>query len=233
MKNIRHVLVWLLVMPFLAGCEMAGFTPFAPPQQAAVAGAPAKYGAVAKASYKIIPPRRNALARHVISFRNGRGNLETYKFRILIPRGFRFIGFPAQKKPIGKVTFDWTFNGKANHTINIYALSKTTAYADVGGNKAFTRAKEPFIRYVKTKKRQAIVVTLPFGGDGNPATITGFGPMQITLFLNKGILRNPAKAGRYVFTGVFTSVDPDTDGPNNKAGAPPKKRRFSKRIRIL
>lgn len=232
MRNIKYFIMLLLVTPLLSSCEMAlGF--FTPPQQNAAAGAPAKYGAVAKTSYRIIPPRRNAQARHIISFRNGRGNLETYKFQIIIPNGFRFNGFPAQKKPIGKVTFDWTFDGKANHTINIYSLTKRTAYADVGGNRAFTKAKEPLIRYVKTKKRQAIVVSLPFGGDGNPATLTGFGPMQIRLILNKGIFKNPAKAGQYVFRGIFTSVDPDTDGANNKAGVAPKKRRFSKRVRIL
>ncbi len=232
MRNIKYFVVLLLVISFLTSCDM-GLGPFTPPQQNAAAGAPTKYGAVTKTNYRIIPPRRNAQAKHIISFRNGRGNLETYKIQIIIPKGFRFNGFPARKKPIGKVTFDWTFNRKANHTINIYSLTKTTAYADVGGNKAFTKAKEPLIRYVKTKKRQAIVVTLPFGGDGNQATITGFGPMQISLILNKGILKNPAKAKRYVFKGIFISVDPDTDGANNKAGVAPKKRRFSKRVRIL
>ena len=229
--------VILIVLAFtLSGCEIAwqlGLLHV--PQQTALVG-PAQYAGINKVSYRLSNYKRNALAVHRISFINKAGNLETYRAVLKIPVAYRFLGFTSATRPagkkIGQLTFDWKPYGSTDHVIPIYSLGKKRAYADIGKNGAFTAGREPIIRYQKAGSKHKIIVVFPLGGDNNAATLTGFGPMKISFQLNKGVFRNPRLPRKYKSIGVFTSVDPDTDGPNNHAGTAPTTKRFPKTVTI-
>jgi hypothetical protein len=62
---------------------------------------------------------------------------------------------------------------------------------------------------------------LPAGGDANTDTrVAGFGA-RVTLVLFPQLIVNPAVGGDYPVVARFTTVDPDTNGPDDGAGTRP------------
>jgi uncharacterized membrane protein len=127
---------------------------------------------------------------------------------------------------------DFGFDGVSDFTIPVYSIDNNNAYADRDISNSFTASVDSTMAYSNSGGNHVFTTTLPFGGDGSPQTITGPFTERIVAVINSGILTNPASAGTYTATGVFTSVDPDTDGADNTTGDPPMTLNISQDILI-
>lgn len=165
--------------------------------------------------------RSGRSSAHRLSFSVFRGELETYRVRVAYPAGFRFRGFDALgpvNTPVGTLGMDAGGDGRADVTLTLRSLGPGAAYADVIADGRFTPGLEPLLTH---NGRTGFLLRLPFGGDANPDTLVAPFDSRVTLTLFDGLLTNPDRGGTYTITAELVSVDPDTDGADNGAGAPP------------
>jgi hypothetical protein len=119
---------------------------------------------------------------------------------------------------VGALELDFNRDGRADVTMALRSLSPGTAYADVIADGRFAAGLEPVLAH---RGRAEFLLRLPFGGDANPDTLVALFDARVTLVLFAGLLTNPDRGGAYTVTAELVSVDPDTDGTDDGAGAPP------------
>ena len=170
------------------------------------------------------PERRPA---HRLSFDVQSGELEVYRATISYPHQFRFNGFDVlgpRNTPVGALLVDWNFDGVPDVTIPLRSLGPSSAYADVIPDGRFTPGLEPMLG---AGGRTEFTLVLPFGGDANPDTVVAPRAARITVVLFPGLLTNPDAGGSHTIRAELTSVDPDTDGPDDGAGSSPSTTAFA------
>ena len=187
--------------------------------QATISSSTFIYGENPNPSYSLGSNSPGQSPSHMLSFDVAEGELETYQSVVNYPGAFMFNGFGAPDKQIGTFRLDIDSNGTDDFTFPIRALDSDTAYADVSLDGAFTSGIDPTIEY--TTGSNVFATMLPFGGNVNPNTLVSPVSARVTLMLNNGILTNPNTPGKYTLSGVFTSVDPDTDGANDNMNESP------------
>jgi hypothetical protein len=190
------------------------------------------YGRAPAPQFELGSHRAGESPAHRLSFSVSAGELETYRARVTYPDGFRFNGFDvvgAIGSQVGALTLDVDGDGAADRTIPLRSLTDGSAYADVIADGRFSAQLEPLLEHAVPG---TFVLRLPFGGDANPDTLTVLFDARVTLVLSGGLLTNPAVAGPYLVTAQLTSVDPDTDGPDDGAGAAPARLAFELTVPI-
>jgi hypothetical protein len=196
---------------------------------------PFSYGPPTNVNFQLSTTTAGESAIHTLTFDIKAGDLETYKTIITYPKEYTFNGFlalgPAGTQ-IGSYSVDFDFDGSLDFTIPVYSIDNTNAYADRDLNGVFTASIDSTIVYSNSNGKHVFTTTLPFGGDADPQTVTGPFTERVTAVLNAGILTNPASGGNYTATGVFTSVDPDTDGDDDGQGQSPQVLNFTQDIVI-
>lgn len=157
--------------------------------------------------------------------------IEIYTIVISVPDAFTFHGFNA----VGAVGGSYqivTPPSTIRLSANLRAITADTAYIDLNGTGAYEPQWEPYITHGQAGGSHQFTITQPYGGDGNPTVnyrnITDIG----VLVLASGILTNPPTPGTYTATATFTSVDPDTGGPDDGQGTPPETATASKAVVI-
>ena len=127
---------------------------------------------------------------------------------------------------------DFDFNGNIDFIIPVYSVDNTNAYGDRDLSGDYNTPIDTTVVYSDVSGDHVFTTTLPFGGDGSSQTVTGPFTERLIAVLDAGLLTNPASIGTYNGTGVFTSVDPDNDGPDDSAGEPPQILNFTRPLRI-
>lgn len=95
-------------------------------------------------------------------------------------------------------------------------LDANALWVDLNGNTQYDPG-EPTIDF-----RQGsiiMVVTVPFGGDGDPATHDVQTDARVTL---RGTFLRPVTPDIHAVRAILTTVDPDTGGPDDGAGVAPR-----------
>jgi hypothetical protein len=134
---------------------------------------------------------------------------------------------------IGSYSVDFDFDGVIDFTIPVYSRDNNNAYADRDLSNTFNSPVDSTLVYSNSNGDHVFTTTLPFGGDGFSQSITGPFTERIIAVINSAIIKNPFMNGAFPAAGVFTSVDPDTDGENNNAGNQPKAINFSQQLVII
>lgn len=196
---------------------------------------PFTYGPPTNVNFSLSSDKTGTTAVHTLAFNIKEGDLETYQSVITYPDAFTFNGFLAlgpTGTQIGSYGVDFNFDGTIDFSIPIYVINNYNAYADRDINGSFNNSIDSTLTYSSTPGTHVLTTILPFGGDGSPGSITGPFTERIVAMVNTGIFTNPTVGGIYTLSGVFTSVDPDTDGPDDSAGDSPQILNFSRQIRI-
>jgi hypothetical protein len=195
--------------------------------------APAFEFAVAQnAALTIDSDEAGASPAHRLSFDVHSGELEVYRVAITYPDAFRVIGFDALgplHTPVGALLVDFDFDGVPDLSIPLRSLGPSGAYADVIPDGRFTPSLEPMLG---RSGGSAFDLVLPFGGDADRTTLVAPRAARVSLVLFAGVLRSPAEGGEYTVGAVLTSVDPDTDGPDDGLGASPLTVAFTTTVSI-
>jgi hypothetical protein len=169
---------------------------------------------------------------HFLAFSVFRGELETYRAVVIYPDGFRFRGFDAlgpAGTAVGALTLDFDGDGAADQAVPLRSLTPASAYADVIPDGRFSPGLEPVLRHVDAA---AFVLRLPFGGDADAGTLVARFDARVSLALFAGLIANPRVPGTYTVTAALVSVDPDTDGADDGAGAAPVTLAFETSVAI-
>jgi hypothetical protein len=149
------------------------------------------------------------------------GGLETYTAAWGYPAEFGFAGFTAigpVGSTVGWYRLDTDFDGEPEFERPLLSLGDDSAYVDLDddgdaiGNPMLVRIAGPGPQFS---------LVAPYGGDGDPGTLTVPVDARITIELMSGILVNPGSPGTYTVQIRLTSVDPDTDDMDDGAGASP------------
>jgi hypothetical protein len=156
-----------------------------------------------------------AATSHQIGLTIGPNVYETFAATAVYPPEFAFAGFAPGE--VGRLAIDFDQDGADDADVAVFGLGGDAAFADADRN-GFPSPFEPTVVH---SGAHAFAVSLLAGGDGNPATLTTVAPIRMTLTLRAGILANPPVAGTYALQLDATSVDPDTDGADDAAGAAP------------
>jgi hypothetical protein len=167
-----------------------------------------------------------------LSFAVFRGELETYEAVVTYPDGFRFNGFNALGPPgtqVGELTLDFDGDGAADLAAPLRSLTPDSAYADVIADGRYSSGLEPVLRRLGAT---AFALRMPFGGDANADTLVASFDARVAIALFGGLIVSPRQAGTYVITADLVSVDPDTDGPDDGAGAAPMALSFDLPLQI-
>jgi len=175
-------------------------------------------------------------AEHVLTFNIREGDLETYVVEIVYPRHFVYKGLLAIGKSgteIGNILVDFDFDDITDFTIPIYSLDDDNAYVDIDLDGGFDNGTEPVLVHSIVNNDHVFSITLPFGGDNDPETVTGPFDEVISIVMKEGFLLNPQTVGDYIVNAEFTSVDPDTDGADDGTGDPPLTLLFEERVTIV
>lgn len=211
--------VYFFVLLFLLSCAR----PLSWPVDTDNTG-PFIYGPPTNINFQLSSNIPGADAAHTLMFDIKQGDLETYQTAITYPSEFTFNGFlaigPAGTQ-IGSYSVDFDFDGIVDFIIPVISIDNNNAFADREPNGTFNNLIDSTLVYSNSSGNHVFTTTLPFGGDGDAQTIKGPFTERITSVINSGILKNPLTAGIYTSTGIFTSVDPDTDGSDNGTGNQP------------
>jgi hypothetical protein len=152
------------------------------------------------------------------------GESEVYRAFVAYPPGFLFRAFDSTGPgPAGALELDLNGDGQWDQRAPLVTLGPRSAFADVTGDGVYSAAIEPGLHVVGDS---ALELLLPFGGDANPATLVATVSARISLLLSAGILESPTLGGRYVVNARVTTVDPDSDGPDDDRGLPPQVHEF-------
>jgi hypothetical protein len=173
-----------------------------------------------------------ASAAHRLSFLVTAGDPEIYSATVSYGEGFRLAGFRTQGpagSPIGTYELDFDFDGAADRVMPIHSVSNDLAYIDVIADGRFAPDLEPSLH---GDADATLRLRMPFGGDANSATyVSPFGA-RIALSLQAGIIVNPPLGGAYPVLARMTTVDPDTDGPDDGFGGAPETTRVAATVTI-
>jgi hypothetical protein len=162
---------------------------------------------------------------HRLAFDVAAGDPEIFRAALTYPAGFTIDGFPASRPagtPVGVYEIDVDRDGAPERRAPLRVLDPSRAYADVVPDGTFEAGIEPLL----VVSDRTFELRLPFGGDGNPATITSPIDARASLVLAPGIVSSPALGGRYVVTATLATVDPDSGGPDDGRNAAPVVRTF-------
>lgn len=169
---------------------------------------------------------------HRLSFDLQAGEPELYRVALRYPPGFAFAGFDAlapRHAPVGAYELDFNFDGTADLSVPLRVLTSGRAYVDTIADSRFTADLEPVLEQGRGTEFH---LQLPFGGDARSATLTAPLGARVSLVLFAGLLTNPHEAGRYTVRARLTSVDPDTDGPDDGVGSGPIQETFEAEVAI-
>lgn len=175
-------------------------------------------------------------AEHVLTFDIQEGDLETYAVELIYPSHFIFEGLLAigtSGTEIGNINVDFDFDDITDFTIPIYSLDNNKAYVDINLDGRFDSVTDPVLVHSIDNNDHVFSITLPFGGDGDPDTVTGPFNEMISIVMKDGFLVNPQTAGNYIIKAEFTSVDPDTDGADDGSGDPPLTMLLEEQVTII
>jgi hypothetical protein len=179
------------------------------------------YGRSPNPLFELGSDRAGQSPAHALSFSVFRGELETYRAVVTYPDGFRFRGFQALGPPgaqVGAVTLDLNGDGTADLMVPLRSMTSGLAYADVIPDGRFSSGLEPVLRHADVA---TFTLRMPFGGDANADTLVTPFDARVAIALFPGLIVSPRRAGTYAITAELLSVDPDTDGADDGAGAPP------------
>ncbi len=175
-------------------------------------------------------------AEHVLTFNIREGDLETYAVEIVYPRHFDYKGLLAlgtSGTEIGNILVDFDFDNITDFIIPIYSLDNDNAYVDIDLDGEFDNGSDPVLVHSIVNNDHLFSITLPFGGDNDPDTVTGPFDELISIVMKEGFLVNPQTVGDYIVSAEFTSVDPDTDGADDNTGDPPLTLLFEEQVTIV
>ena len=157
-----------------------------------------------------------AEASHQIGLQVAPNSLETFAATVVYPAEFDFAGFGSGR--VGTLAVDLDLDGAADAAVPLMGMGADLAFADLDFNGLQFPGVEPTVSHAGT---HVFTLAMPLGGDRNVQSIASSAPLGLTLTLLPGVLRNPATPGAYLLEADFTSVDPDTDGADDSAGAAP------------
>jgi len=171
-----------------------------------------------------------ASAGHAVSLRVNEGELELYRATITYPgfsvRDFHMVG--PVGSPVGSFELDFRNDGVVDRVLALTSVSGTSAYVDILADGVFNADLEPAV----TIAANTVDLRFPAGVDANLATrVAPFG-CTVRLILLPQVIVNPVVGGDYPVMALVTSVDPDTDGPDDGVGAPTEASQASFSIRI-
>lgn len=170
---------------------------------------------------------------HTLSFNILQGDLQTYQAVITYPGAFTYNGFLALGSAGTQIgSYSFTLSSKSHTSFPVYSIDDHQAYGDVNINGSYNSSVDPFLVHSETGGNNVFTITVPDGGDGDLSTDLGQANAAVTSLMLSGILTNPAFPGTYTVSGEFTSVDPDTGGPNNGSGNSPLTLSASKNVTI-
>lgn len=164
---------------------------------------------------------------HSVSFDVAGGELETYTAFMTYPQDFQFNGFLVVGEsgtPVGAMQLGLTlFDSPAVDTVSFVSLTDTSAYADVFNDGRFSPDLEPVFEQVHGNEFR---LRLPLGGDADPETLIVPLDVSVTLRLREELMTASPTASlpmpaRFTVSGERTTVDPETGGADDGAGAPP------------
>lgn len=185
------------------------------------AGGGFPYAAWPEPTVTLLPATSGGSSEHELAVSVYPGELETYTARWGYPPEFGFAGFTAIGpigSTVGGYSLDTDFDGVPEVERPLVSLGDDTAYVDLDGdgdpigNPLLVRGAGPGPQFY---------LVAPYGGDGNPLTLTVPAEVRITVGLMSGILLNPGAPGTYTVRIRLTSVDPDTDDMDDGAGISP------------
>ena len=158
------------------------------------------------------------------------GAPEIYHATLTYPPGFMVLGLGhlARGTAVGALEVDADLDGNPDRTVPLIANGVRTAFADVLEDGVYQAAVEPGVFFAEHR----IELRLPMGGDINIDTVVAPVAARLGLRLTEGIVQSPALGGRYVVTGRIVTVDPDTDGADDGAGAAPTARKIDLAVSI-
>jgi hypothetical protein len=169
---------------------------------------------------------------HRLSFSIVAGDPELYSATVSYAEGFRLTGFGTQGpagSTIGSYELDFNSDGVSDRVTPIRSVSNTLAYIDVIEDGRFTPDLEPALH---GDADATLRLRLPFGGDANADTRVSPAGARAVLALNTGIIVNPPLGGDYLVQARLTTVDPDSDGPDDGIGNAPETTALSVTVRI-
>ena len=173
-----------------------------------------------------------ASGTHRLSFSFLAGDPEIYSATVSYPAGFRLTGFGTQGpagSPIGSYELDVNLDGTADRVMPIRSVSNSLAYIDVVPDGRFSPDLEPTLH---GDADATLRLRLPLGGDANADTLGSPFGARAALTLNAGIIINPPLGGDYQIEARLTTVDPDTDGPDDGFGNAPETTRVVTTVTI-
>src|SRR5262245_20594274 len=200
-----------------------------------LSGSPAlafPFGATPNAALALDSYDAGASPAHRLSFEVRAGELEVYRATVVYPDQFRFNGFDALgpvNTQVGALTVDFNFDGVPDTTIPLRSLGPSSAYADVIPDGRFTQGVEPMLG---RSGGNALTLVLPFGGDARRDTVVVPRAARISVVLFEGLLTNPRAGGSYTISAELTSVDPDTDGPDDGRDPAPSTVAFAVEVTV-
>ncbi len=152
------------------------------------------------------------------------GQREIFSAGNTLPTDIVFNGFDrfGAGTLIGAYGFDFTGTTAIDRYLPIFAIDQNNAFVDSNLNGIFQEALEPKIVHTGGNGEVHLVrVTAPFGGDGDQTTATAGFNSNITFGLRTGLFTHGNTAGVQTVGMTFTSIDPDTDDADDKAGFAP------------
>lgn len=189
------------------------------------------YGIDPNAVFTLTTDAAGASAAHAISFEVSVGEPEIYRAIITYGEGFRVRSFQTQGaigSPVGSYELDVDSDGVADRVMPVRSVAATTAYIDVIPDNVFTPDLEPMLTIIGG----ALEMRMPFGGDANRDTRVSPFAARVTLTLFPQIIFNPPLGGDYPIVVRLTTVDPDSDGPDDGVGTPPDTQRAAFTVHI-
>jgi hypothetical protein len=192
------------------------------------------YASPPSVTFEVVDPTPGASSVQRLTFDTAAGNLETFTTAVTYPQEFDFAGFTAlgpANTQIGSFALDVDRDGVPDAVVPLRALAVNHAYADQART-AQSVALDATIGHAGAGGPHVFTIEIPRGGDADLKTLGDATSVRVVVTLFAGILRNPSHAGAYVAHASFTSVDPDTDGPDDGTGESPEKFSFDLPITI-
>jgi Cys-rich repeat protein len=182
------------------------------------------YGPPPSFTFELVDPAPGVSSAQRLTFDTTAGNLETFTAVVTYPPEFGFNGFtalgPANTR-IGSYALDVNLDDVPDVVIPLRATAENHAYVD----QALTGesvALDATISHAGAGGPHVFTIEIPRGGDANLATLVASMPVRVVVTLFAGIVDNPTLPGMYTASATFTSVDPNTDGPDDGTKEPPQ-----------
>lgn len=191
------------------------------------------HGSTMKVTLQLDSYRAGKRPAHHLTFDVRAGGPEIFLAVLEYPEAFRFNGFRPNGSaitPVGAYDLDLDFDGTPERSLPLLALDSASAYVDVFGDGIFSPATDPLFRHTGAARFE---LRLPLGGDASPETRVALFAARVTLSLSPGLVITPGLGGHYQVIADLTTVDPDTDGPDDGRGEAPVTSRFQVPIVIV